>query len=128
DRLYGPSHDFDAAVLGIPGDVGLGYLGPLAALTGLTPPRDPAAVARLFADSMPVAFLYHARGVQGMNRRVHGVRMDLRCELVTVHDWGVSQWSGERAARLRCASALGAGGPTFHPSRPRKVAWSWPRQ
>ena len=91
DRLYGPSHDFDAAVLGIPGDVGLGYLGPLAALTGLTPPRDPAAIARLFADSMPVAFLYHARGVQGMNRRVHGVRMDIRGELVTVHDWWVSQ-------------------------------------
>jgi peptide/nickel transport system substrate-binding protein len=91
DRLYGPSHDFDAAVLGIPGDVGLGYLRPLAALTGLTPPQDPAAVARLFADSMPVAFLYHARGVQGMNRRVHGVRMDIRGELVTVHDWWVSQ-------------------------------------
>jgi peptide/nickel transport system substrate-binding protein len=90
DRLYGPGHDFDAAVLGIPGDVGLGYLGPLAALTGMTAPSDPDAAARFFADSMPVAFLYHARGVQGMNRRVHGVRMDLRGELVTVHDWWVS--------------------------------------
>jgi peptide/nickel transport system substrate-binding protein len=90
DRLYGPAHDFDAAVLGIPGDVGLGYLGPLAALAGMTPFPEPSATARLFADSMPVAFLYHARGVQGMNRRVHGVQMDLRGELVTVHDWWVS--------------------------------------
>ncbi|HTK43183.1 MAG TPA: ABC transporter substrate-binding protein [Gemmatimonadales bacterium] len=90
DRLYGPSHDFDAAVLGIPGDIGLGYLGPLAALTGIAAPRDTEAALRLFADSMPVAFLYHARGVQGMNRRVHGVHMDLRGELVTVHDWWAS--------------------------------------
>ncbi len=90
DRLYGPAHDFDVAVLGIPGDVGLGYLGPLAALAGMTPLTEPSATARLFADSMPVAFLYHARGVQGMNRRVHGVQMDLRGELVTVHDWWVS--------------------------------------
>jgi peptide/nickel transport system substrate-binding protein len=90
DRLYGPAHDFDAAVLGIPGDVGLGYLGPLAALAGMPPLPEPSATARLFADSIPVAFLYHARGVQGMNRRVHGVQMDLRGELVTVHDWWVS--------------------------------------
>jgi len=90
DRVYGPAHDFDAAILGIPGDLGLGYLGPLAALAGMAAPRDPAAAERMFADSMPVAFLYHARGIQGMNRRVQGVRMDLRGELVTVHDWRVS--------------------------------------
>jgi peptide/nickel transport system substrate-binding protein len=86
-RLYGPAHDFDAAILGIPGDLGLGYLGPLAALTGMTAPRDPTAAQRMFADSVPVAFLYHARGVQGMNRRVRGVVMDVRGELVSVHDW-----------------------------------------
>ena len=90
DRVYGPAHDYDAAILGIPGDLGLGYLGPLAALAGMTAPRDPAAAERMFADSVPVAFLYHARGVQGMNRRVRGVRMDLRGELVTVHDWRVT--------------------------------------
>jgi peptide/nickel transport system substrate-binding protein len=90
DRLYGPAHDFDAAILGIPGDLGLGYLGPLATLAGMTAPRDPMVAERMFADSMPVAFLYHARGIQGMNRRVRGVRMDLRGELVTVHDWRVS--------------------------------------
>jgi len=90
-RLYGPAHDFDFAVLGVPGDLGLGYLGPLAALAGMRAPPDPAAAQRFFADSAPVAFLYHARGVQGLNRRVHGVVMDLRGELPTVHDWWVAE-------------------------------------
>ncbi|HEU5303483.1 MAG TPA: ABC transporter substrate-binding protein [Gemmatimonadales bacterium] len=90
-RVYGPAHDFDAAVLGVPGDLGLGYLGPLAALAGLRAPADPALAQRLFADSLPVAFLYHSRGLQGMNRRVHGVTMDLRGELPSVHDWTVAR-------------------------------------
>jgi peptide/nickel transport system substrate-binding protein len=34
-----------------------------------------------------VAWLYHARGVQGVARRLGGVAMDLRGELATVHDW-----------------------------------------
>jgi peptide/nickel transport system substrate-binding protein len=89
-RVYGQAHDFDAAVLGIPGDLSLGYLTPLSALAGLKAPQDPAAAQRMFADSMPVAFLYHPRGLQGMNRRVHGVTMDLRGELPTVHDWWVA--------------------------------------
>ena len=89
-RVYGPAHDFDAAVLGIPGDPGLGYLGPLAALAGMRAPDDPAAAQRFFADSLPVIALYHARGLQGMNRRVRGVTMDLRGELPTVHDWRVA--------------------------------------
>lgn len=89
-RVYGPTHDFDAAVLGVPGDAGLAYLGPLAAVAGLEAPPDPAAAQRLFADSVPVAVLYHARGLQGMNRRVRGVTMDLRGELPTVHDWWVA--------------------------------------
>ena len=89
-RVYGPAHEFDAAVLGVPGDAGLAYLGPLAAVAGLEAPSDPAAAQRLFADSVPVAVLYHARGLQGMNRRVRGVTMDLRGELPTVHDWWVA--------------------------------------
>jgi peptide/nickel transport system substrate-binding protein len=89
-RVYGPAHDFDAAVLGITGDAGLAYLGPLSALAGVGAPADPAAAQRMFADSMPVVFLYHARGLQGMNRRVHGVTMDIRGELPTVHDWWVT--------------------------------------
>ncbi|MFL5402256.1 MAG: ABC transporter substrate-binding protein [Gemmatimonadales bacterium] len=89
-RVYG-AHDFEAAVLGIPGDLSLGYLSPLAALAGLTAPSGPVPAQRLFADSVPVAFLYHVRGLQGMNRRVRGVTMDIRGELVTVHDWWVAR-------------------------------------
>ena len=90
-RVRGSSPEFDAAVLGIQGDPGLGYLGPLAALAGMDAPPDPAAAQRMFADSTPVAFLYHSRGLQGMNRRVRGVTMDLRGELPTVHDWWVAK-------------------------------------
>jgi peptide/nickel transport system substrate-binding protein len=90
-RVYGPAHDFDAAVLGIPGDLSLGYLGPLAALAGVPAPPDPAAAQRMFADSLPVAFLYHPRGLQGMNRRMQGVTMDLRGELPTVQQWRVAR-------------------------------------
>ena len=90
-RVYGATPDFEAAVLGIAGDPGLGYLQPLAGLAGFDAPSDPAAAQRMFADSIPVAFLYHSRGLQGMNRRVRGVTMDLRGELPTVHDWWVTQ-------------------------------------
>jgi peptide/nickel transport system substrate-binding protein len=90
-RVYGPTHDFDAAVLGVTGDPGLAYLSPLANVAGFTAPPDPAAAQRLFGDSLPVVVLYHARGLQGMNRRVHGVVMDLRGELPTVHDWWVAR-------------------------------------
>ena len=88
-RVYGRSHDFEAAVLGIPGDLALGYLGPLAALAGLEVSPDPAAAQQEIADSVPAAFLYHPRGLQGMNRRVHGVTMDLRGELPTIQQWSV---------------------------------------
>lgn len=90
-RLYGPSRDFDAAILGIPGDLGLGYLRPLADLAGISPGSGPRETAQVLADSMPLVFLYHARGVQGMNRRVRGVRMDLRGELATVHQWHIER-------------------------------------
>ncbi len=90
DRVYGSRHEFDAAVLGIQGDVSLGYLRPLARLAGMTAPSDPGAAQRLFVDSVPVAFLYHARGLAGMSRRVRGVAMDLRGELPTVACWRVA--------------------------------------
>jgi peptide/nickel transport system substrate-binding protein len=89
DRVYGPRHDFTAAVMGVPGDLGLGFLQPLGRVTGIAIPGDPAEAQRVFAEQLPVAWLYHARGVQGMNRRVLGVRMDLRGELPTVATWRV---------------------------------------
>ena len=86
-RVNASRHDFTAAVLGTQGDLGLGYLASLADLTGSRLPADPVLAQHWFRDSLPVAFLYHARGVQGMNRRVHGVRMDLRGELPTITRW-----------------------------------------
>lgn len=85
--VYGPRHEFTAAVMGIPGDLGLSYLGTLASLTGADLPADPAAAQRVLAETHPVIWLYHARGVSGMNRRVHGVRMDVRGELPTLARW-----------------------------------------
>ncbi len=90
DRVYGQRHDFDAALLGSPGDLGLGYLTPLAALSGLRPPAGRAALFRFFRDSLPAAFLYHSRGLQGINRRVRGVAFGLRGELATVSQWNVA--------------------------------------
>jgi peptide/nickel transport system substrate-binding protein len=87
DRVNGPRHQFDAAVMGIPGDIGLGYLTHIAQVAGVTAPSDPAAAQRAFAALVPVAWLYDARGVQGMNRRLRGVTMDMRGELVSIGQW-----------------------------------------
>jgi peptide/nickel transport system substrate-binding protein len=90
DRVNPRRRDFTAAVVGTPGDPGLGYLTTLADLAGMRVPRDPARAQRMFRESLPVAFLYHARGLQGMNRRVQGVRMDVRGELPTVAGWHIA--------------------------------------
>jgi peptide/nickel transport system substrate-binding protein len=39
---------------------------------------------------VPVAWIYHSRGVQGISSRLQDVRMDLRGELVTVADWSIA--------------------------------------
>jgi peptide/nickel transport system substrate-binding protein len=90
-RVFGPRHDFTAAVTGVAGDPGLGFLQPLGDVTGITIPPDPAEAQRVFARELPVVWLYHARGVQAMNNRVRGVRMDMRGELPTVAAWRVDQ-------------------------------------
>jgi peptide/nickel transport system substrate-binding protein len=89
DRVYGPHPDFEAALLGTPGDLGLGYLKPLASLSGMRSPDGPEALRRFFHDSLPATFLYHARGLQGMSRRVRGVQLGLRGELASVATWSV---------------------------------------
>ena len=76
--------------MGTTGDLGLGYLQPLAALSGLDAPTDTAALLRLFREAAPVAFIYHARGLQGVNRRVRGVELGLRGELASVTRWSVA--------------------------------------
>jgi peptide/nickel transport system substrate-binding protein len=94
DRVQGPGREFDAAVMGVPGDLGLGHLVPLATTAGLRPDGTGERLVTLIQDSVAAVFLYHARGVQGMNRRVRGVTMDLRGELVTLAEWWVDD--GER--------------------------------
>jgi hypothetical protein len=59
-------------------------------VTGVGVPADPVLAQRVYADQIPVVWLYHARGVQGMNRRVRGVQMDIRGELPTVASWRVT--------------------------------------
>ena len=87
DRVYGRGHEFDAALMGVPGDLQLGQLGPLAALSGLSPPDDPGDLARFYADSVPATFIYHARGLQGLSRRLTGIELGLRGELASVTRW-----------------------------------------
>ena len=41
----------------------------------------------LLAAEMPVAWVYHSRGVQGVTARLSGVRMDLRGEMPTIASW-----------------------------------------
>jgi peptide/nickel transport system substrate-binding protein len=106
---------FDALVTGIPGDLSLSHLTSmfasgqaggaldyagfhLPALDALfdairaaaTPLALQAAwhgVDSLLAIEMPVAWLYHSRGVQGARRVLSGVEMDLRGELVALSRW-----------------------------------------
>jgi len=45
----------------------------------------------VFAERQPIVWLYHGRGVQAMNQRLRGVRMDMRGELPSVTAWHVQQ-------------------------------------
>lgn len=89
ERVERPPHNFDAAVLGVSGDLALGHLSRILTLAGLRPAGAGEQLVQLIRDSVPAAFLYHARGVQGINRRVQGIHMDLRGELVTLSQWWV---------------------------------------
>jgi peptide/nickel transport system substrate-binding protein len=116
---------FDALFTGIVGDVSLAYISAMydsrlagGALDygGYHTPRLDSLLARArrapdgaaaravwlgvqeeLAAEVPAVWVYHSRGVQGLSRRLHGVRMDLRGELVTLHDWSAAP-SGERVA------------------------------
>ncbi len=109
---------FDALITGIPGDVSLSHLAAMfessqaggaldyaayhdtdldrlfaAARRATTPDDERAqwrAIQQHLAAAAPVAWIYHARGVQGRSRRLHGVQMDLRGELVTLASWSLA--------------------------------------
>lgn len=119
-----PAKKFDVLLAGVPGDLSLSYLVSMFAssqrggtldYTGYhSPPLDrllaaaaesPAGEARRDAwvavqqalDTLaPATWIFHARGVQGMSRRVDGVRMDLRGELATLHDWTLAPRAAAR--------------------------------
>lgn len=118
---------FDALFTGIVGDVSLAYISAMydSRLAGgaldyggyHTPRLDsllararrasdgaPAreawlAVQRELAEQAPAVWVYHSRGIQGLSRRLQGVRMDLRGELVTLHDWSTRAGGTEVALR-----------------------------
>jgi ABC-type transport system substrate-binding protein len=109
---------FDLLYTGIPGDVSLSYLAAMfdsrqaGGALDYAGFHDPAldkmfARTRVAADDVaaraawvdvqeyleeiaPAAWVYHARGVQGVARRLRGVTMDLRGEMPTVADWSLS--------------------------------------
>ena len=98
------TRDYDALVMGINGDPALGYLGALfdsrrrsgplqyaqyadPAMDRALDAGDLAAVQAIAARDVPITFLYHARGVQGVRTRLRGLRMDLRGELVSLAHW-----------------------------------------
>ena len=116
---------YDALITGVAGDVMLSYLAAMfegsqrggsldyAAFHSLaldaafaearTAATDDArkqawfAVQRQLIDSMPVVWVYHSRGVQGVSARLAGVHMDLRGELVSVATWQPLGPPGARA-------------------------------
>jgi peptide/nickel transport system substrate-binding protein len=113
-RAQSPERDFDALVTGIPGDFSLGYVaamfestdpGPLAYPgygsvdldLALRRAREVATeselrsawheIQRILARDHPCTWLYHARGLQGANRRISHAVIDLRGELAGIADW-----------------------------------------
>ena len=113
-----PEKQFDMLITGIPGDLSLAYLGAMfdsrqaggaldyagfhsATLDSLfaqarsARSRELARVAwagvqRELASQIPVVWIYHSRGLQGISARLRNVRMDLRGEMATIADWEVA--------------------------------------
>ena len=113
-----PRKDFDLLITGIPGDLSLSYVGAmfdsrqaggaldyasfhtaqldsLFALTREARSADATrdawlALQRQLARDLPVAWIYHSRGLQGISARLLDVRMDLRGELATVASWRIA--------------------------------------
>ncbi|MEO8561920.1 MAG: peptide ABC transporter substrate-binding protein [bacterium] len=109
---------FDVLIAGVPGDLSSSYISALFdsrqrggtldytgfhtpaldsllraafdAPTGQAQRQAWIAVQAALDTLAPATWIYHARGVQGVSRRVRGARMDLRGELVNVHDWSLA--------------------------------------
>ena len=129
ERARAKEKRFDMLITGIPGDLSLSYLAAMfetrqqggsldyagfhdasldAAFARTRSARDNrelgaawADAQRILARDVPVAWLYHSRGVQGVSARMRGVRMDLRGELVTVARWSVDAAASDRSLARR---------------------------
>jgi peptide/nickel transport system substrate-binding protein len=125
-RARAPEKTFDMLVTGFPGDLSLAYVRAMydsrergsavdygdfhspqldAAFAAARDARTDAQlqdawrnVQRQLAATVPAAWLYHSRGLQGVSARMHNVRMDLRGELATVARWTTAADTGRRVA------------------------------
>lgn len=113
----GTPKTFDLLVTGVTGDVSLAYVSAMydsrqhggaldysdfhtdeldalfvRARSATTDSARAAAwrdVQRVLQRDTPAVWIYHARGLQGISRRLDGVEMDLRGELTSVARWSV---------------------------------------
>ena len=127
-RARAKEKNFDMLITGIPGDLSLAYLramfetGQRGSSLDYADFHSPATDA-LFAKArgartdaelrdtwgeiqselarhVPVSWLYHSRGLQGVAARMRNVTMDLRGELVTVARWTTADpKTGDAVAR-----------------------------
>ena len=128
-RARAATKEFDLLITGIPGDLSLSYLRAMhetsqrassldyadyhtPTLDGLfasaSAARDEAelrtawhAVQAELAREVPIVWLFHSRGVQGVSSRMRNVTMDLRGELVTVAQWTTSATPGSATVARR---------------------------
>ena len=59
------------------------------------------AVQQELVREVPVVWLYHSRGVQGVSSRMRNVTMDLRGELVSVARWTTDASTAKAAVARR---------------------------
>lgn len=129
ERARARDKQFDMLVTGIPGDLAFSYLSAMfetrqqggsldyagfhdpaldAAFDRARQARDQHSLTqawhdaqRILAREVPVSWLYHSRGVQGVTARMRGITMDLRGELVTVARWTVGSGDTSRTVATR---------------------------
>ena len=119
-RAQADNRDFDALVTGIPGDFSLGYVaamfggqnpGPLAypgynnarfdeLIEETQQAKSEAALKhawqeaqRVLDENLPTTWLYHARGLQGANRRITNTKIDFRGELAGLSRWRIRRFN-----------------------------------
>jgi len=128
-RARAADKDFDLLITGVPGDLSLSHLAAMFESAQRGSSLDYAGYHTAVLDSafsaarsattddalhrawrrvqqeldrdVPVAWIYHARGLQGVSSRMRNVTMDLRGELATVSRWTVAPNGTTRAAFSR---------------------------